>query len=70
MFIMLSYILVYMSFCDLLGSHILCLSYFPISLCTCDLMPAFCDLLGSHILCLSYFPISLCTCDLMSVVYL
>jgi hypothetical protein len=67
MFIMLSYILVYMSFCDLLGSHILCLTCFPISSCTCDLMPAFCDLLVSHILCLSCFHISLCTCDLIQL---
>jgi hypothetical protein len=28
-----------LAFCDLLRSHILCLSCFPISLCTCDLMP-------------------------------
>jgi hypothetical protein len=27
-----------LAFCDLLGSHILCLSCFPISWCTCDLM--------------------------------
>jgi hypothetical protein len=37
------------SLATFLGSHILCLSCFPISSCTCDLMPAFCDLLGSHI---------------------
>jgi hypothetical protein len=31
--------IVRLPFCDLLGSHILCLSCFPISWCTCDLMP-------------------------------
>jgi hypothetical protein len=57
------------SLATFLGSHILCLSCFPISSCTSDLMLAFCDLLGSHILCLLCFTISLCTCDLMPVVY-